>query len=165
MVSREERRQKMMELLQGQAAPKVKVRPPGRDLSQVRPVKQQVKAAVSKQAQNARTVFDRGMAALSALSPGLESLMKRQKSQLLLLHRVSSGLRNENIFKNCKVQYAYNQRQKIYSISASLYGRPRIITVRVGEKFMEISLANSKGRVLEIIRQEDRKGVTFNKMR
>lgn len=70
----------------------------------------------------------------------------------------------DDIFKNCKVQYGYNQRQKIYSIKVMLDNRPRIITIRTGEDFTEVSLADQKGRVLETLRQEDEKGVTFNKL-
>jgi hypothetical protein len=69
----------------------------------------------------------------------------------------------ENLFKNCKVEYGYNQRQKIYSVKVMLDGRPRIITVRVGESFTELSLADQKGNVLEVLRQEDGKGVSFSK--
>lgn len=67
-----------------------------------------------------------------------------------------------DLFKNAKVQYAYNQRQKIYSIRVMLDNRPRIITVRVGEKFTELSLADKDGNVLEVARQEDGKGMTFS---
>jgi len=68
-----------------------------------------------------------------------------------------------DLFKNCQVQYAYNQRQKIYSIKVNLDNRPRIITVRVGEDFTELSLADLKGNVLEVLRQEDGKGLSFTK--
>ncbi|MFH0737626.1 MAG: hypothetical protein V1827_03650 [Candidatus Micrarchaeota archaeon] len=68
-----------------------------------------------------------------------------------------------DLFKNCKAEYGYNQRQKIYSVKVVLDGRPRIITVRVGDSFTELSLADAKGNILEILRQEDGSGVTFNK--
>ncbi|MFN7991701.1 MAG: hypothetical protein U0R44_06095 [Candidatus Micrarchaeia archaeon] len=69
----------------------------------------------------------------------------------------------DDLFKNCKVEYGYNQRQKIYSVKVSLDGRPRIITVRVGDNFTELSLADMKGTVLEVLREEDGKGVSFSK--
>jgi len=65
------------------------------------------------------------------------------------------------LFKNCKVQYAYNQRQKIYSVKVTLDGRPRIMTVRVGDNFTELSLADLDGNVLEVAREEDGKGINF----
>ncbi len=68
-----------------------------------------------------------------------------------------------DVFKNCKVQYAYNQRQKIYSIKVTLDGRPRIITMRVGDDFSEISLADLDGKVLEVIREEEDRGITMSK--
>jgi len=68
-----------------------------------------------------------------------------------------------DLFKNCQVQYAYNQRQKIYSIKVNLDNRPRIITVRVGENFTELSLADQQGNVLEVLKQEDGKGLSFSK--
>jgi len=68
----------------------------------------------------------------------------------------------EDLFKNAKVQYAYNQRQKIYSVKVMLDNRPRIVTLRVGDNFTELSLADQKGKVLEVLREEDGKGVTFS---
>lgn len=68
----------------------------------------------------------------------------------------------EEVFKNAKVQYAYNQRQKIYSVQVTLDNRPRIITLRVGDDFTEISLADKDGNILEVLREEDGKGVTFD---
>ncbi len=68
-----------------------------------------------------------------------------------------------DLFKGAQIQYAYNQRQKIYSIKVMLDNRPRIITVRVGDDFTELSLADKNGNVLEVARQEDGKGMTFSK--
>lgn len=68
-----------------------------------------------------------------------------------------------DLFKNCKVEYGYNQRQKIYSVKVMLDNRPRIITVRVGDNFTELSLADQNGNVLEVLRQDDGKGVAFAK--
>lgn len=69
-----------------------------------------------------------------------------------------------DLFKNCKVQYGYNQRQKVYSIKVELDNRPRIITVRVGEDFTELSLADLEGNLLEVVRQQDGGGMTFTKL-
>jgi len=69
-----------------------------------------------------------------------------------------------DLFKNCKVQYAYNQRQKIYSVKVILDNRPRIITVRVGDDFTELSLADQEGNLLEVVRQENGKGINFTKL-
>jgi hypothetical protein len=67
-----------------------------------------------------------------------------------------------DLFKNCRVQYAYNQRQKIYSVKVTLDGRPRIMTVRVGDNFTELSLSDLDGNVLEVVREEDGKGINFS---
>ena len=69
-----------------------------------------------------------------------------------------------DLFKGCKVQYAYNQRQKIYSVKVMLNNRPRIITVRAGDDFTELSLADENGNVLEVVRESDGKGITFDKI-
>jgi hypothetical protein len=69
-----------------------------------------------------------------------------------------------DLFKNCKVQYAYNQRQKIYSVKVILDNRPRIITVRVGDDFTELSLADQEGNLLEVVRQENGKGINYTKL-
>lgn len=68
-----------------------------------------------------------------------------------------------DLFKDCEIQHAYNQRQKIYSIKVMLDNRPRIITVRMGEDFTELSLADQEGNVLEVLRQEDGEGIIMNK--
>ena len=69
-----------------------------------------------------------------------------------------------DLFKNCKVQYAYDQKQKIYSVKVMLDNRPRIITVRVGDDFTELSLSDQDGHLLEVVRQENGKGVNFTKL-
>jgi hypothetical protein len=68
-----------------------------------------------------------------------------------------------DLFKNAQMQYAYNQRQKIYSMKVVLDNRPRIITMRIGDDFTELSIADTKGNVLEVLRQEEGKGITFSK--
>ena len=70
----------------------------------------------------------------------------------------------KDLFKNCKVQYAYSQKQKIYSVKVMLDNRPRVITVRVGDDFTELSLADQEGNLLEVVRQENGKGINFTKL-
>ncbi len=70
----------------------------------------------------------------------------------------------KDLFKNCKVQYAYNQKQRIYSVKVMLDNRPRIITVRVGDDFTELSLADQEGNLLEVVRQENGRGINFTKL-
>jgi len=60
----------------------------------------------------------------------------------------------KDLFKNCKTQYAYDKKEKIYTVMVNLDNRPRILTFTVGENFTEISIANKKGDILEILRQE-----------
>lgn len=164
MGSREDRAERFRQLLQGQPVetPRVEQPPPKvRDLSQIRPV---IRAEVSQQAKNAGQVFKFAMSGFMATTPGLESRLEGDKSQLLKLFKVGTGLRSQDIFKNCQVQYGYNQRQKIYSIKAILDSRPRIITIRVGQDFTEVSLADKNNeKILETLRQQDGKGVTFSK--
>ena len=63
-------------------------------------------------------------------------------------------------FKNCKVQYAYDKKQKVYSVLVMLDNKLRIVTLRVGDKFTELSLSDKSGTVLEMLRQEEGRGVT-----
>ncbi len=91
-------------------------------------------------------------------SPERLNLKKSVKESSLALM-----MSKQDLFKGCKVEYGYNQRQKIYSIKVLLDGRPRIITIRVGETFTEMSLADKEGNVLEVLRQDDAKGISFNK--
>ncbi len=130
-----------------------------------REVKTQVETGVDEQKRrsaNAAAVIVRGTRALLDASPGVDDQMRAADSELFRLNKIAQSNPNE-VFKDCKVQYAYNQRQKIYSISAMLDNRPRIITERVGDNFMDISLADQKGNLLEVLRQEDTKGITFSK--
>lgn len=70
----------------------------------------------------------------------------------------------ENLFRNCKTQFAYDDKQKIYSVTVMLEGRPRILTLRVNS-FTELSLFDpKKGEVLETLRQ-DGNSVTFSSSR
>jgi len=164
MGSREDRAERFRRLIQGQPVDKAameRLPPKARDLSQVRPV---IRAEVSEQAKKASQVFKFAMAGFMAATPGLEARLEGDKSELLKLFKVGTGLRRQDIFKNCQVQYGYNQRQRIYSIKAILDSRPRIITIRVGKDFTEVSLADKKNeKILETLRQQDGKGVTFNK--
>jgi hypothetical protein len=47
-------------------------------------------------------------------------------------------------------------------MSVMLDNRPRIITLRVGDDFTELSLADRDGNVLEVLREDDGRGVSFN---
>ena len=58
------------------------------------------------------------------------------------------------LFSNCKVQTAYDNKQKIYTVMTMLDNRPRILTLRVGDNFTELSVAKKTGDVLEVLRQE-----------
>jgi hypothetical protein len=69
----------------------------------------------------------------------------------------------QDLFKDAKIQYAYNQRQKIYSVKVMLDNRPRIITMRIGDNFTEMSIADKDGNIIEVLRQEEGKGITFSK--
>lgn len=68
----------------------------------------------------------------------------------------------KGLFKNCKAQYAYDKKEKIYTVMVTLDNRPRILTFRVGDGFTEISIANKNGNVLEILRQEG-ENISFTK--
>lgn len=61
------------------------------------------------------------------------------------------------IFKNAKVQYSKDPKQNIYSVKITLNNKPRIITVRVGDSFTELSLADQEGNVLEMLREDNGK--------
>ncbi len=90
-------------------------------------------------------------------NPDCRRTMRSEGYQLLDLFN------REEIFENCTVQFAYNQRQRIYSIQATLDGRPRIITMRVGDQFSEVSLADASGNILEVVREGDGRGITMSR--
>jgi len=69
-----------------------------------------------------------------------------------------------DLFKDAKSQYTYDERSKTYSVMVMLDNRPRIITLRLGQDFSEISVSDKRGKVLEVLRQEDGKGITFRKV-
>lgn len=66
-------------------------------------------------------------------------------------------------FKNAKVRQGYDKEQQIYSVKVYLNDKPRIITMRVGKNFTELSLSDETGKVLEVMRQEDGKGIVLSK--
>ncbi len=70
----------------------------------------------------------------------------------------------EDLFKNCKIQYAYDNKEKIYTVMIMLDARPRILTFRVSDDYTEISIANKNGDVLEILRQEGN-NITLHKVK
>jgi hypothetical protein len=70
----------------------------------------------------------------------------------------------EDLFKNCKIQYAYDNKEKIYTVMVMLDARPRILTFRVSDDYTEISIANKKGDILEILRQEG-SNITLHKVK
>ncbi len=132
----------------------------GVDLARLVAAKTQVREAVGEQsvrayqaASAARAVFMDGINAHSDMG------MRRNARDSEAMRLAS----NSDAFANCEVQYAYNQRQKIYSIRTEFDGRPRILTVRVGENFMEMSLADKQGNPLEMWRQEDGRGISFQR--
>jgi hypothetical protein len=138
------------------------MRPPEQrpTLAQITPVRQQVRETVS-QATRSRQIMQLYQSAYEHLSAPLErnpgTSRELRDSQLARFARI------EDLFDNAKIQYAYNQRQNIYSMSVMLDNRPRIITLRVGQDFTELSLADQHGNVLEVLREDDGKGVTFNR--
>ena len=129
-------------------------------LSQLRP---ELRKTVDDQVRKAGEVFSTAMRLLTETKPGVKAVMGEQESELYRFQQMAQAGKTEDLFKNCKVQYGYNQRQKIYSIQVDLDNRPRIITIRAGENFTEVSLADQKGKVLEMLRQEGR-SISFSKM-
>lgn len=62
-----------------------------------------------------------------------------------------------NLIKNSKFEYAYDKSRKIYSVKVFLNKKPRILTMILGNDYIEFSLADIKGNVLEILRQQGSK--------
>ncbi|MEW6035425.1 MAG: hypothetical protein AB1529_02330 [Candidatus Micrarchaeota archaeon] len=132
----------------------------GIDLSRLVAAKQQVRGAVTEQSAHAYQV------ASTTRRVFMEEVERSRDITLRGNVRDSEMMRiaaNPEAFENCKVQYGYNQRQRIYSVATEFDGRPRILTVRVGENFMEMSLADRQGTVLETMRQEDGRGITYSR--
>lgn len=65
------------------------------------------------------------------------------------------------VLEKCKMKYAYNKDTKIYSVKFYIKKEgkreERILTMRVSPQFIEYSIADGQGTVLEVIRQEDSK--------
>jgi hypothetical protein len=129
-------------------------------LSQITPVRQEVRERVG-QATRSRQIMQLYQTAFQQLSAPLDqdpgASRQLRDSQLARFTKI------EDLFDNAQIQYAYNQRQKIYSMSVMLDNRPRIITLRVGDDFTELSLADRDGNVLEVLREDDGRGVSFNR--
>ena len=50
-----------------------------------------------------------------------------------------------DLFRNAKMQYEYDGEQRVYSVKVMLENRPRIITMRIGENFTELSISDLSG--------------------
>ncbi|MFA5049633.1 MAG: hypothetical protein WC501_01360 [Candidatus Micrarchaeia archaeon] len=66
------------------------------------------------------------------------------------------------ILEKSQMKYAYNKDTKIYSIRYNLKGakgvfKERVLTMRVSPKFLEYSIADANGNILEIMKQEGAK--------
>lgn len=59
-----------------------------------------------------------------------------------------------NLIKGSKFEYAYDKDRKIYSVKVFLNKQPRILTMIVGNNYIEYSLTDKEGEVLEVLRQE-----------
>lgn len=58
------------------------------------------------------------------------------------------------ILKNSKAQYGYDNKSRIYSAKFFINGKPRVLTMRLGSDFVEFSLADENGEVLELLEQK-----------
>lgn len=66
------------------------------------------------------------------------------------------------LLEKCEMKYAYNKDTKIYSTKFFLKKKGKIkeertFTMRVSPNFLEYSLADKKGTVLEVMRQDGSK--------
>lgn len=61
----------------------------------------------------------------------------------------------KEFFENAKIQYAYDDKHKIYSMVVWLNKKPRILTFRVGGELVEASISDLKGNVLEVLSHEN----------
>ncbi len=62
-----------------------------------------------------------------------------------------------DLIKGSKFEYAYDKERKMYSTKVFLNKLPRILTMIVGNDYVEYSLADTTGNVLEIHRQRGNK--------
>lgn len=56
-------------------------------------------------------------------------------------------------FKNCDVKYAYDKNNKVYSVKVMFKGKPMILTMRVGQDIMDMTLTDMDGNEIEYIGQ------------
>ncbi len=59
-----------------------------------------------------------------------------------------------DLIRGSKFEYAYDKDRKIYSVKVFLNKEPRILTMIVGGTYLEYSLSDEGGNVLEVLRQE-----------
>ncbi|MBD3209867.1 hypothetical protein GF318_00625 [Candidatus Micrarchaeota archaeon] len=137
---------------------------PAIQLSEMLPVRREVEREVAEARMNQA---ERASRVAHAVHEMFDSQIRRSDDVALQGDWNDSSLSRymkiPDLFDSCDVQYAYNQRQKIYSIRVTLDNRPRIITVRTGANFTELSLSDLQGNVLEMARQEDGRGIRFRR--
>lgn len=66
------------------------------------------------------------------------------------IRAIASSLKS---FKGAGVQYAYDKKQQIYSVSANLNGKPYILSLRIGPDSMEMMLTDKEGNIIEHVAQ------------
>ncbi len=78
--------------------------------------------------------------------------------------RVFENIPEEQLIKileKSQMKYAYHKDTKIYSVKYNLKGKgiskERVLTMRVSPKFLEYSIADGNGNILEIMKQEGAK--------
>lgn len=130
----------------------------GIDLSQLRPsIRQDIGQEMSRERQVAsRAIREVANIMERDIRQSGNSEYRRAWSETL-----GRMMRLPNLFDNAEVQYAYNQRQEIYSLRVTLDNRPRILTLQLGEDFTQLSMTDLQGNVLAMARQEDGRGIRF----
>ena len=91
--------------------------------------------------------------------------MKYIGSEFDLLFSSVKPIALAKVLEQSKMKYGYNKDTKIYSVKFYIKKRKgvkseRTLTMRVSPKFLEYSLSDSKGNVLEVMRQ-DKAGLKF----
>jgi hypothetical protein len=78
---------------------------------------------------------------MTSVDPKIVNAWKNSK-----MRAISASLKN---FKGCNVKYAYDQKTKVYSVSAVLDGKAYIITTKIGPNSVEMMLLDKQGNFVE----------------
>ncbi len=114
-------------------------------------VKEVVKQGENAQVQAYKLFSETVSAFAQATNRNLEMRSEIRNSELWNLF----GKPRPTLFNNAMVRFGRNRDEQTYTVSALIDGQTHIVTLRIGNNFTELSLAQTDGTLIEVLREEN----------